>query len=347
MSPAYHYKKMENRITDKLVRLLKGVGKGFASFFRNIYIRGKQRFTVMFIPHTEKKIFNFQISVFTMLFLILMLTTVLGTFFWLSTRFSGISNMLTMKNESLESTEANLEVLREEIGELEKAVKVFKGSLSQTMGVLGIKESQSSNSKFSSGDLSEFMGIEGEGGGSLKELSELQSLRVYLESAVQPLEEIGEVLQSQQDLLVDIPSLWPLKGVRGRITNYFGPSEHPFTGQWYLHKGIDIAYGYGVPIMATANGEVADVDFDPFGYGNYVLIKHKYGFYTRYAHIQRSFVKKGDQVSRGKVIATMGSSGLSTGPHLHYEVRIGSQIVDPTKYLNISNELLKVANRNN
>ena len=136
-----------------------------------------------------------------------------------------------------------------------------------------------------------------------------------------------------------VRKLWPLKEVRGWVTDRFGPSVHPFSGQWYLHKGIDIAQRMGTPIVAKANGKVSRVDFEALGYGHYVDIRHNYGFLTKYGHLQRSYVSQGQDIVRGQVIGGLGSSGLSTGPHLHYEIRIGNQVVDSTKYLSLSSRL--------
>ena len=113
------------------------------------------------------------------------------------------------------------------------------------------------------------------------------------------------------------------------------------SGGWYLHKGIDIAWGYGVPIVATANGKVQKIDNDPMGLGWYIVLRHNYGFHTRYGHFDRIIVQKGQEVRRGQIIGYMGSSGLSTGPHLHYEVGIGSQVVDPEQFLSIRSPLIR------
>jgi murein DD-endopeptidase MepM/ murein hydrolase activator NlpD len=115
----------------------------------------------------------------------------------------------------------------------------------------------------------------------------------------------------------------------------FGPMVHPITGQWYVHKGIDMStWRSGDPIHVAANGQVVTVAYD-MGYGNNVIVKHKHGIYTRYAHMNTIRVTKGQFVSQGDVIGTIGNTGVTTGPHLHYEVHIGSDVVDPVKYLNI------------
>jgi murein DD-endopeptidase MepM/ murein hydrolase activator NlpD len=123
---------------------------------------------------------------------------------------------------------------------------------------------------------------------------------------------------------------------------FFGQNENPFTGQYYIHKGIDIStFRQGDPIVATADGQIVAVNYDGGGFGNNIIIKHKHGFYTRYGHMQSFRVKLGQKVGQGEVIGYIGNTGLSTGPHVHYEVHIGSDVVDPYKYLNIRSSLVR------
>jgi murein DD-endopeptidase MepM/ murein hydrolase activator NlpD len=300
---------------------------------------GRQRFTVMFIPHSERKIFNFHINVFTLALIIGLTAFMVTGFFTLSTHFTGTNRLLSSKTKNLETAQANLEMIREEVAELHKVARVFQSALNNTLGVLGINIPNRPAPEIARGDLASFLSIAEVEAGQLRELHDVKNIKSFLKTAVDPLNEIRDVLSTQKDLLIDIPTLWPIKGVRGRVTAHFGPSEHPFTQQWYLHKGIDIAYGYNVPIVATARGKIVTIDYEPLGFGNYILIRHKYGFYTKYAHLQKVQVSRGQEVHQGQVIGTMGNTGLSTGPHLHYEVRIGSEVVDPAKYLNISNNV--------
>jgi len=116
----------------------------------------------------------------------------------------------------------------------------------------------------------------------------------------------AKLMDTQTALFSDIPSLWPIKGGIGHITMAFGQNRHPFTGQWYIHTGIDLATGRsGDPIMATADGQVINVETDP-GWGNYILIKHKHGFFTRYAHLSSFRVTRGQHVQKGQVIGYVG-----------------------------------------
>ena len=327
-------------MVDAFVNRSRNAGTALSRFFKNIMTAGKQRFTVMFIPHSEKKIFNFRISVFSLIFLSILLTCILIAFFLSSTTFSGISRLLDKKSKSLERTEASLEIMRDEIAELKNVARTFEATLSQTLGTLGV-DSSLQGGLYSSGDLSSFIGVEDQSEGVLKELSELRSIHALLNDSVGSLEKITDLLVSHGALLVELPTLWPVYGGVGRITTLFGPAEHPFTKTWYLHKGIDISYQAGQTILAAADGKVVENKYDIGGYGNYLVIRHKYGFFTQYAHLQDVYVKEGDIVTQGQKIGSMGSTGLSTGPHLHYEVRIGSQVVDPQRYLNISSGLKK------
>ncbi|ORC38262.1 peptidase M23 [Marispirochaeta aestuarii] len=334
MSPANQYKKVENKlflaVGTLFFRLFSAVGRSFNS----IIAIGKQRFTVMFIPHSEKKIFNFKISVFAMIFFAALLSGVVTFFFYYGTHYSGISSLLKDRSINLEGTQANLELIRDEIASLKKSSRVFEASLNEALSTLGLQD-RGTGQPTADGDLSSFLGMEEQQEGVMRELSDLQSMGALFLDSAKSLESISKLLSAQGDLLYDLPSIWPVEGGIGRITNPFGPAEHPFTKQWYLHKGIDIAYGYGIPIIAAANGKVVERKYEPLGFGNYLLIRHKYGFYSKYAHMGRVFVREGDSITQGQRIGTMDSTGLSTGPHLHYEVRIGSQVVDPARFLNI------------
>jgi murein DD-endopeptidase MepM/ murein hydrolase activator NlpD len=341
VSPAHQYKRIENEIVDSLGKRLRKGWQGIVAFFKRVHQKGKQRFTVMFIPHSEKRIFNFQISVFTLIFFVFLLVVLLLGFIGLSTHFTSTNERYVKMSKNLDSSEMSLESYRDELVELRKAVREFKAKMDQILAEIGTEGAKNFLEQGVGGDLSSLVSLEDIEAGSLRDLSDLRSLRTYLDSSVDPLAEIQQVLEAQRELLVDIPTLWPLKGVRGNITNHFGPARHPFTGGWYLHKGIDIAWGYGVPIVATANGKVQKIDFDSMGLGHYLVLRHNYGFYTRYGHLDRVVVKKGQEVRRGQAIGYMGSSGLSTGPHLHYEVGIGTQVVDPLQFLSIRSPLIK------
>ena len=317
-------------------RKTRRICKKSGGFPGSLWRFGRQKFTIMLVPHTEKRTVHFQVSLFTMFFMGVMFLGLLAGFFWFSLDFSGKEVLLAARSRDLADTEANLDVIRDEVGQLVISSGAFKNSLYNTMDMLGL-EGISADPASGGGDLASLFAVEQADGNTLAEVTDLQSLRVSLDDSVSSLENIGLVLSSQKDLLSDIPTIWPLQGVRGWVTQVFGPSIHPFGKYWYLHRGIDLAFGYGVPIMATANGKVVKKEYDANGFGYYIDIQHNYGFKTRYAHMQRQLVDVGQTVSQREVIGTMGNSGMSTGPHLHYEVMIGTQLVDPIKFLNMAN----------
>lgn len=338
MASAHNYKKVENIVLDFFVRHLTGVGSIVAGFVNRVLTFGRQRLTIMLIPHSEKKIFNFKISVFSLIFIGFLLSGIVLAFFVFSTRFSGLSSQLITKTDALRATSTSLEVMRDEVNELRKVSRVFESSLISTLSILGIETDSNNISNNTEGDLASFYNIEEQESGTLKEITDLQSLRSFLSESGESLEMVTALFASQGDLLADLPTVWPVgSGVVGRITNYFGPEIHPFTGQWYLHKGIDIAsYRRGVPIVVAANGKVTERMYDAMGFGNYVVIRHSYGYSTKYGHLDKVFVEEGDTVTQGQKLGTMGNTGLSTGQHLHFEVRIGSQVVDPLRFLDIN-----------
>ncbi len=127
----------------------------------------------------------------------------------------------------------------------------------------------------------------------------------------------------------DTPSLWP---VRGRVTAGFGQRMDPFTGEDAFHAGIDIAAPSGTPVRVAADGILFHAG--PAGtYGNEALIDHGYGITTKYAHLSKLYVKVGEQVHRGQIIGAVGVTGRTTGPHLHYEVLVRGEAVNPATYL--------------
>ena len=129
--------------------------------------------------------------------------------------------------------------------------------------------------------------------------------------------------------LANAPSLWP---VVGPVTSSFGEREDPFNGEGAFHAGIDISSTFGAPVRATADGTVEMAD-RASGYGREIVIDHGYGVKTAYGHLSGFAVTEGQQVTRGQVIGYVGMSGRSTGPHVHYEVRVRNTPVNPHKYL--------------
>jgi murein DD-endopeptidase MepM/ murein hydrolase activator NlpD len=129
---------------------------------------------------------------------------------------------------------------------------------------------------------------------------------------------------------VSVPSIAPVHGFR--LTSSYGMREHPILGGEHMHKGLDLAVAAGTPVYAPADGVVEKASWFS-SYGNFIEIAHGGNMETRYGHLSGYNVVEGQQVHKGDVIGYVGSTGRSTGPHLHYEVRIGGEAVDPSPYM--------------
>ena len=148
-------------------------------------------------------------------------------------------------------------------------------------------------------------------------------------------------LEKVENGSIAIPSAEPVKGTA--FTSGYGVRSDPFRGRAAMHAGIDLAGPLGTPIYATADATVGRSRWAN-GYGNLIELEHGKGIQTRYGHLSRSIVKEGQNVKRGQLIGYMGSTGRSTGSHLHYEVRIDGKAVNPVPFMQ-SNEVLASVQR--
>jgi len=140
-------------------------------------------------------------------------------------------------------------------------------------------------------------------------------------------------LEDQQNLLASTPAIRPIsRGVKSWVTSRFGYRKSPFTGRRELHKAFDIAARQGTPILATADGVVTFAGKKGL-YGKVIIIDHGHGMVTRFGHCSKLLKKRGEKVKRWETIALMGNTGRSTGPHVHYEVRLNGIPVNPEKYM--------------
>ncbi|KAA6302101.1 MAG: Murein DD-endopeptidase MepM [Candidatus Ordinivivax streblomastigis] len=145
-------------------------------------------------------------------------------------------------------------------------------------------------------------------------------------------DELVELIKTKEERIKNIPAIMPLSSKQmNRIGSGFGMRVHPIFGNLRMHTGIDLNAPTGTLIYATGNGIVESADWDG-GYGYSVVINHAFGYKTRYGHCQTMKVRAGQKVSRGQIIATVGSTGTATGSHLHYEVIVKGQHDNPAKY---------------
>lgn len=159
--------------------------------------------------------------------------------------------------------------------------------------------------------------------------SRLDRLSSEVARQEQSLEELHAYFQGQKSLLASTPSMWP---ARGWVTSDFGQRLDPYTAERIMHQGLDIAAPHGKEILAPSDGTVVFAGLEG-SYGNVLVIDHGYGVKTRYGHLAGFNVKLGERVRRGQVIAAVGNTGRSTGPHLHYEVRVNGVAQNPRKFI--------------
>ncbi|MDR1107720.1 MAG: M23 family metallopeptidase [Spirochaetaceae bacterium] len=344
MVSVHRYKRFENNLVLKVKNAVRSAAALVITFFKALGKMITRRYTVVVVPHSEKKVYNLQLTVFSVLCFVCIFIGMAGVFFFYGLSMSGTRQGLTDNDPRMNDAQASLDQLRDEIALLLRQSRGFQATLSHTLSTLGADTAED-NAGAARGDLSSLFNIQEVSTGTLQEVTGVQQLAAYLAAAVEPLQELRAILDSQNTLLTEIPSIWPIKGGIGHISSFFGQTVHPFTGQYYIHKGIDLStYRQGDPIVATADGQVVTIDSEQGGFGNYIIIRHKHGFYTRYAHLLSFRVTTGQRVQQGDVIGYIGNTGLSTGPHLHYEVHIGSDVVDPFKFITIRSNNSRTAN---
>lgn len=190
----------------------------------------------------------------------------------------------------------------------------------------------------------------------LKKLG-LSPARVGSDAVGGPFEKVGNAtfkalftswkkLDQLQDGVIAIPSDKPVKS-DASFTSAFGVRSDPFRGGAAMHPGIDLAGAYGTPIYATADGTVLRSGWNSGGYGNLVELDHGRGITTRYGHMSAIMVSAGQHITRGQLVGRMGSTGRSTGNHLHYEVRIDGRAVNPIPFMKSTDYVLAMQRRAN
>ena len=155
--------------------------------------------------------------------------------------------------------------------------------------------------------------------------------KLYIESLSQ--DELVQLIEKKEKQYAAIPAIQPVSNKELiAIASGFGLRIHPVYKVIRMHNGIDFAATVGTPVYATADGQVIDVDVKFAGYGKMIIVDHGFGYVTRYAHLQGFKVREGQKVKRGEQIGFVGNTGLSTAPHLHYEVLVNGEQIDPVHY---------------
>lgn len=146
------------------------------------------------------------------------------------------------------------------------------------------------------------------------------------------LDEIVRLARDKKSMLASIPAIYPINKKSSRIASGFGYRQHPIYKKRHLHTGVDFSAPIGTKIYATGKGIILEVKNTPGGYGKHVIIKHGYNYKTLYGHMHKIVVRKNQKIKRGELLGYVGSTGRSTGPHLHYEVIKNNEKVNPVYF---------------
>ena len=228
--------------------------------------------------------------------------------------------------ENFSNTRIN--ALTNKIGDMQGKINRINAVGSRLLSMVDIKSDEFDfNKQISVGGPSTYK----ESNVKVTELDELiASVKTQLESRALQLSVLEELLLNRDLQYEILPSGRPIK--KGWLSSHYGMRTDPFTGKLTMHKGIDFAGNLGSDVLTVASGVVTWAG-KRYGYGQLVEINHGNGYVTRYGHNQKILVKEGDAVQKGSVISKMGSSGRSTGPHVHFEVLKNGKQIDPQKYL--------------
>lgn len=143
-----------------------------------------------------------------------------------------------------------------------------------------------------------------------------------------------DLAENKEAFSTVIPAIWPIDRTKlNYVSSLYGMRQHPRYGYWRMHEGVDLSAPKGTPVYATGNAVVLRSGWRP-GYGELIELNHGFGYKTRYGHLSKRYVQAGDSVTRGQVIGEVGNTGISSGAHLHYEVRFRDNTVNPIHYFN-------------
>ncbi len=302
----------------------------------------KQRFTVMIVPHSNSSVVrvNFTKALMIGVLIVVLVTASAAGFFVV--KFNRMSeNMVELDQlrEINEEQKEQLDVLAVETEEIYSEIEKLRDLDRRVRDILNLDPREESSSMGAEELTAQGLTRTASAGGPVTRGTarnyadviegDLAYLRFELSQWEDNLTDLASQAEKHMAFLAARPAGWP---ARGRITSGFGSRRSPTGRGTEFHIGIDIANSRGTPIVATGSGRVISAGWRG-GYGWTVVIEHGYGYQTLYAHASSIRVKTGDRVTRGTVIATMGTSGRATGPHVHYEVIYRGKNVDPAQFL--------------
>ncbi len=281
----------------------------------------------MLLPHSSSRnVWRINLPYWLAAILAVLLAAVLigviSSFFYSARISARMIHYYGLKAEN-KRQEKQLKVFVEKTKELEEGVRELEERDQELREMLGLQKGRSQAPAKKDELLSEEPEVV---------FQRMAALEKKIINQKQVLAKIKETANDAAFRFASLPSIWP---VSGAILSGYGWRTHPFTGRQEFHKGVDIPLWQGHPVKVAADGVVVYSGWSN-GYGNTVVVDHKNGYSTLYAHCSQLLVDRWDQVAKGQVIAKVGSTGLSTGPHLHYEVEKNTKTVNPVTFLDLN-----------
>lgn len=293
--------------------------------FRLLYLP-ESKSEIKEVSLTRKKILFYGLAFASVLFVIAFVLGLLMSRLQEEERFTEVKNENRVLREQTKEMSDRIAIIRDEMKKIEvkdDEMRMVAGiepldTDVRKVGIGGSRFDFNYNSNLVSAEVDEVL---------KQNLTEIDKFERQLKLEQESYNEIYKTLEYKKDQLDHLPSIFPLK--IGRITDWFG-SRRRFRG-YKPHRGLDISARYGTGVHVTADGVVEFVGWQN-GYGRSIIINHNYGFKTLYGHLSGYNVKPGQEVKRNEIIGFVGSTGLSTAPHLHYEVRVNGVPQNPMKY---------------
>jgi murein DD-endopeptidase MepM/ murein hydrolase activator NlpD len=294
---------------------------------------GSSRLTMIIIPQSQETPLRFSVSKTTLrvaaLLVVLFVVVSAGIAALYGTKQADYNKLEAIKEDSLRKDQT-IELLDQQIKAIEQQQERLLSKQADIKKMMGVQEDvpvtteSSGGGKGGSGPTRDAL-VTGEDSYLMA-----QQIKNQLDLQEKELDELLAKVNNDKAYFRSLPNQWPTSG---EISSYYGWRKSPFGGRSEsFHDGIDIANDSGTEVCAAADGQVVFAGWQPV-YGRTILIEHGHGFATKYAHNSALLVEEGDRVKKGQVIARMGTSGRSTGPHLHFYIMKWDQTLDPLIYL--------------
>lgn len=294
---------------------------------------GSSRLTMIIIPQSQETPLRFSVSKTTLrvaaLLVLLFVVVSAGIAALYGTKQADYNKLEAIKEDSLRKDQT-IELLDQQIKAIEQQQERLLSKQADIKKMMGVQEDvpvtteSSGGGKGGSGPTRDAL-VTGEDSYLMA-----QQIKNQLDLQEKELDELLAKVNNDKAYFRSLPNQWPTSG---EISSYYGWRKSPFGGRSEsFHDGIDIANDSGTEVCAAADGQVVFAGWQPV-YGRTILIEHGHGFTTKYAHNSALLVEEGDRVKKGQVIARMGTTGRSTGPHLHFSIMKWDQTLDPLIYL--------------